>query len=509
MHKVIKTGVKGRDQLIAGANFVADAVKATLGPFGISYAMEKGNKITRDGVTVSKDISGGIKDEMQRRGAIIFHEAASKTNDEAGDGTTTAETLAQAILKEALRYLPTDKALTAKKTPADIISILDRECKEVTEKLKAMAVPVNTEEELIASALVSVKDPDLAKLIGSAQWQLGKAGILIAEETAERLSSFEPVKGVRIDNGFGTSIAINNQEKQSLEVNDCQVILTNHTLQHLGPLQDVLNQILRSGKKNVIIVARAFADGAIKDCQENVKQGFNVFPINAPYTNQTEVMKDLEAVLGGKFINSEDTSLEDVQLSDVGYAERIVAKRYTAIITGKNDDKAQVRVEKRIEELKAEQKGALSDFLKRGLEERISQLTTGFGIIKIGDVSETARKAKKDNVDDAVNAVRAAFQEGVVPGAGQAFKTISEGLSSDYILKKPLLSIYEQIMSTAPTDFVIEQWVRDPLKVLRIALEKACSVAGTFASIGGGVVSANPQVKYMQEASQLDEEGVE
>ncbi len=504
MNKIVQVGVEARNNLIKGANYLADAVKSTLGPYGANAAMEKGNRITNDGVTIAREI--WLKDEIENRGICILREAAIKTNDEAGDGTTTAITLAQAILKEAVNRLPSGKNIIGGATPAEIIRTIEKERKEVTEKLQAMAVKIDSKEQLIESALVSVENKELADLIGTAQWELGENGMLIAEESAERECSVEKVYGVRIDNGFGTSVAINNVEKQALEVNEVRTILTNHTVTNLNPLVSILEQLQKIGVNKVAIIARAFTEQAIRDCMENTKRGYNIFPINAPYTDQNEVMKDLAVVLGGTYINTETRELDSLQLSDVGYAERIVAKRYSAVLTGKNDEKAKERVEKRTTEINQAIKGSMSDFEKRQLRERLAQLSSGFAIVKVGATSEVERKYKKDKCDDAVNAVRAALQEGVVKGAGVAFKEISESLPDTYILKKPLLAIYEQIMSTAPSGFMIEDWVRDPVKVLRIALEKACSVSGTFATTLIAIASENPKPKYMQEVDKQDEE---
>jgi len=503
MNKIVQVGVVARDNLIEGANFLSDAIRSTLGPYGANCAMEKGNRITNDGVTIAREI--WMKDEIKNRGVSILREAAIKTNDEAGDGTTSAITLAQAILKEAVNRLPKGKGVIGGVTGSELVRIIEKERKEIVEKLEKMAIKIETKEELVKSALVSVENEELAKLIGEAQWDLGKDGILIAEETAERECSVEKVFGVRIDNGFGTSVAINNVEKQSLEVNDVRTIITNHTIQNLKPLEDILTQLNRMGINKVVIIARAFTEDAIRTCMENTKKGFAIFPINAPYTDQNEVMRDLASVLGGTYINTETRELDSLQLTDVGIAERIVAKRYSAIITGKNDEKAKERVEKRVEEIRHAIKGSLSEFEKKQLNSRLAQLVSGFAIVKVGATSEVERTYKKDKCDDAVNAVRAALQEGVVAGAGLAFKEISESLPDTYILKKPLLSIYEQIMSTAPSDFKIEPWVRDPVKVLRIALEKACSVSGTFATTLIAIASERPKAKYVQNVSDEDD----
>jgi len=502
--KIVKVGTKARDSLIKGADFLADAVKSTLGIFGANCIMEKGNRITNDGVTIASEI--WLPDEIQNRGVVVLREAAKKTNTEVGDGTTSAIVLSQAILKEAIKYLPGGRAIVGVKTPIELIRQIEKEKEEVIEKLNTMATPITSESQLIASAKVAVEDEVLGDLIGKAQWELGQDGVLIAEATNDRVSSFERVSGIRIDNGFGTSIAINNQEKQSLEVDDVLVIMTNHTLHNLKPLENIMNSLVKSGVRKVAIVARAFGEEAIKVCMENMKNGFNIFPINAPYEDQNEVMKDMASVLGGRYINYEDADLESLQRSDLGLAERIVAKRYTAVFTGKSNEESNKRVKDRVVELNKMYKTEPSDFIKRNIKRRIAQLESGFGIIKVGATSEVERSYKLDKAEDAVNAVRVALQEGTVKGAGLAFKDISDSLPDTYILKRPLLSIYEQIMSTAPEGFVIQDDVRDPVKVLRVALNNACSVAGTFATATIAIASERPKPRLMEEVKTQDDE---
>jgi chaperonin GroEL len=492
--KVIQKGVEARVSVLKGANFLADAVKSTLGPWGANCIMEKGNRVTNDGVSISEEIKSGIENELERRGAITLHESAKKTNDEVGDGTTTAITLAQSILKEAIRFLPNEKSIAGKKTPIEVINQIEKERKEIVEKLTLMATPIETEEQLINSATVAVEDEELGKLIGKAQWELGKEGRLIVQDTTDKFSSVEKINGIRIDNGFGTSLVQNKPEKEALEADKVQVILTNFTFRDFQGLAHILDQLNKQGKKEVVIIGRAFTEEAIKLCMENHKNGFNLYPINAPYVNQIEVMKDLESVLGGRFLNVESDSIEDIMISDIGFADKIVAKRFYAIFTGSKNEIAAKNIETRLKVLELDLKGAPNEFLKRQILERIAQLKNGFALVKVGSLSETEAKYKLDKAEDAVNAVRAAFQEGTVKGGGLAFKEISDSLSDDYILKRPLLSIYEQIMSTAPSDFKIPDTVRDPLKVLRVALQNACSVASTFASVGIAIATKNPHV---------------
>lgn len=491
--KISLKGLSAKERAISGANYLADCVKSSLGPFGKVALLEKGNKFTNDGKTISAAVaeSGGPLDEFQRRGAIKFHEACDKANNEVEDGSTTTTTLAQAVMNEVDKITGSSKTVSAIKTPTDIRVQLEKESQEIIEKLKETSVQIETEDQLINSAIVSTGDKMLGELIGKAQWKLGKDGVLIAEDTIERFCSVEFVDGVRIDNGFGTSIAINNAAKQALDINDIPVIITNHTFSEgegLDRLNAILKQLYGSGTRDLIIIGRAFSNGAILRAQAEAKGGFHIYPVNAPYTDQNEVMKDMEAVLGGRYINTEESNIEDIQMSDVGFAKKVLAKRFTAIFTGVSDERAKERIEKRVEVLKEKLTGEISDFERRNLNSRVSQLTVGYGIIKVGAVSETEKMRLLDKAEDAVGAVRAAYQEGTVKGGGLAFKEIADQLPDTYLLKKPIKSIYEEIMSNAPAGFVIEEWVRDPLKVLRVALTVACSVAYQFANIGVMVV---------------------
>lgn len=484
--KVILIGVEARNALVKGAEFVARATVSSLGPFGANFAIEKNNEITNDGVTIAKEIaSGGIHDESEARGARMIVEASSKTDEVAGDGTTTAMALAIAIVKECIKYLPKDDVGAGKKKPSEIIAQVDRECKDVIEKLQLLAEPITTEDQLINSAIVSMGDKELGTIIGKAQFALGKDGYLIAEDTNEKYSFVERVMGIKVDNGFVTSLAINNQEKQSLELNNVRILLTNYTFMDMSAINEARKALAMAGVKELVVVGRGFSEKAIQECMQITQNGYPLYPINAPYTDQNEIMKDLVAIFGGRYINIEDSEIAVTSDKDFGFATKIVAKRFETVFSGKDDVDARMRVSARIWELEAKKKGSESDFEKKNLEIRISQLTNGFSIIKVGATSQLRQKFLKRKADDAVNAVRAAYREGVVPGAGVAFAIIASKLPDESILKEPLLAINKQIKFSAPSDFVIEDWVKDPVFVLRTALEHACGVATTLATAGG------------------------
>ena len=481
-HKSI-IGIEARDKVIAGANYVADAVKSTLGPFGLNTLTEKRNTITNDGFTTSREICTTLPCEFERRGAILMHEAASKTNDQVGDATSTSMVLAQAILKEAVRYLPQVGSFGAKKTPAELVKTLKEEKAIVLEKLSDMVTPITSREELIRSALVSVEDEELAEMIGGMQWDLGEYGYILCEESPDRNTTIERVQGVRIDNGFGTSVMINNPEKGTLEVTDARIILTNYTFSGgLQPVAHLIDQLVSQGHRKIVIMARAFSSDVIRLCVENIQKGVEIYPINAPYEHQGEVFKDIQSVVGGTYVDQESGRLEDMTLDDVGYVERLVARRYDAIIMGTQNP--ETRVGRLIEELQGEP----SVFYQKNLQKRISQLTNGFAVLKVGSETDVDRKRRKDKCDDVVNAVRLALQGGTIRGGGLALKQISEMLPESCILKRPLNAIHSQIINSAPEGFVIEDWVRDPYLVIKASLENAVSVASNLATVNAVVV---------------------
>lgn len=482
-----------------GAQKLAEAVGSTLGPYGQNFALDGSGSVTNDGVTVAREFQ--LPDELENRGVSLLREAATKTVEEVGDGTSTAITLGYAIYDMASRKL--SKENTIGMTPAEVVHRINYEKDIVIGKLQTMATPIKTKEELVKSAIVCTEDEELGNLIGEMQWDLGPNGYLIAEETADRKCSAERVSGIRIDNGYGTSLLINNQQRQVCEVGDVHILLTSITIREqtdFKPILEIVKKLHDSGVTKLVVVARAWTDAAIQFCLQNTvgweqsggQQGFRIYPFSAPYVDMQEKFKDMQSLLGGTFFDSESHDLKDITLSDLGFAVKVVGRRWDAIFTGKDDDAAKTRIEKRVQDLQERHDGEKSDFSKKELLGRIAQLQNGFGIIKVGSPSDTERKRLFDKAEDAVWAVRAALQEGTVAGAGLAFKEISEGLPDDFIIKRPLLAPYNQITSSAPKDFKIEPWVRDPVKVLRVALEKACAAASSFSTAGGVITEKFP-----------------
>lgn len=501
--KVVLVGTAAREKLLKGANFGADAVKSTLGPYGQNAVsgLQGQIKITNDGKTIAHEIQ--LEDEIENLGWRVLKEAALKVDEEVGDGTTTAITLAQSTLTEGNKYLKKEGSFVGKMSAVALSKKIGEETKEVIEKLALMATPVTTRDQLIEVARVSVEDVTLAELIGGTQWDLGKDGTIVPEESNNTTDSVEPIRGVRIDNGFGTSLILNNLAKGTFEVKNTRIILTNYEINGenpLKPLQKVLTELAEAGIQEVVIVARAFSPLAIQQCMESYKSGFHISPMNAPYTDQGQVMRDLEAVTGARYIDQEQSTLESLELKDAGFAEHITASHFSAVITGKrNDQVLEARIATRIEELEKSLQASESPFEKRNISARLSQLKNGFALLKVGANSVAERKYKFDKVQDAVNATKLSLQEGTVPGGGQALKTISEDLPDDYILKPVLLAPYKQIMKNAGGTIEIPEWVRDPVKVVKVALIKATSVAAQLSTVEIGIEWKNVKPKEEEE----------
>lgn len=513
--KVVVVGAKAKEQVLAGANAVADAVKLTYGPYGGNFASGvRGGPIhiSNDGVSLAKEMVGSSPDEIHEIGLRAVVEAATKTNDMAGDGTTAAVILTQAIL--GVFKLDADIVRKFEDSPIVIRRKIEGEAIMVVNALADMAEKVDTQDKLIEVAKVSVEDEALAELIGGAQWQVGKFGTVLAEEHNAPGDEVEYIHGIRFDNGFTTSRIITNQEKQALELSDVHVIVTNHvfnTAKTITDLKPLFDQLVAQGTKGVVLIGRAFDDTAIGVCVKNIQNGFPLFPINAPYTDQDEVMEDLAAAVGGNYVKAGDRKIYNIVMGDVGFATKVFAKRFEAVIAGKPvgaDPVIDAAVDKRVVEIEEKLKGQVTPFEQRMLEARLSQMKGGTAVIKVGAQTEQERKYKKDKVDDAVNAVKAAIQEGVVPGGGMALKTIAGTLPEGSLLAEALTAPWRQIMTNAGQEFEIEAWVKDPLKVVRTGFQKAVSIACSLATTEVAINFEREKPMWVKQAedAQVDDE---
>jgi len=522
MSNKYKGGTKGRDAYFKGADIVAQQVIDSIGPYGLNLATEKGKKTTNDGKLISQSVAGALKDEYERQGALIQHEACDRTNDEVADATSTTIALTKGIRDELKGYLPSETRFVGTKSVAELSKQLDKEYQDVISKLEAMVTPITTKEELIKSAMVAVEDEALAKLIGETQWELGQDGRLMPEEVNETECSVEKIDGILTDNGYATALLINNPQDQSLTLENGYIFLTNYQIreEHLGftydekekklvptsnsseaPLKKLIEKATVAGINNLVIMCQAFTNNAL-DLLAGISNNtpFKVYGINAPYVNQAQMLLDIESVVGGKALLQNKDTLDNIKLSDLGKYSKMKMRVMGGVIAGIPEN--QERKEKRIQELQKELEGEQSFFAKKQLEERIAALNSKLAFLKIGSYVKSERERLKDKADDAVVSVRMAWKHGTVPGAGVAFHEIAKTLPDDALLKNALSVVYNQIKKTAPEGFVIEEWVRDPFITLKTALKNAIECAKSMARIYGAVVSKDimPQdQKYVNE----------
>ena len=501
-------GVKARDAYFKGADTVAQAVIDSIGPFGLNLATEKGKKTTNDGKLISQSISVALQDEFERQGALMQHEACDRTNDEVADATSTTIALTTGIRKELKdKYLVTEKRFVAVKSPATLAQQIDKEYDYVIGELEKQVTPITTKEQLIKSALVSVEDEKLATLIGETQWELGETGRLLPEEVNETECSIEKIDGILLDNGFASSLNINNPKDQSLTLENGYIFLTNHQVreEHIadenGAIRKLIVSMTQFGMNNLVIMSQAFTDKAL-ELLSNITNNtpFKVYGVNAPYVNQGQMLLDIESVVGGRAILQDNGSIEDVKVENLGSFSKMKMRIMGGVIAGNeaNKDKKEARVAKLKEELEGEQ----SFFAKRQLEARIAALDGKLAFLKIGAYVKSDRERLKDKADDAVVSVRMAWKGGTVKGAGQAFHEIAEKMDENAILKKALSTVYFQIKKTAPEGFVVEEWVRDPFLTLKTALKNACECAKSMARIHGSVVTKDLKPKDQEYANE-------
>ena len=489
------TGIIARELAFKGADAVADAVSNSMGPSGMNLLLEKGNTTTNDGMKISQHLADSTENEFERRGALYQHAGSVKVEQLVKDSTSAYFSLSRGIRKALLPYLPSSSVPIALKPVSELRKQLKNEFEVVCEKLKEQVKPVKSREELIKSALVSVEDEEMAEMIGGTQWDLVQKtgdGIIKPQETAEYESAIEQTSGIHMDNGFATALLINNPEKESLEINDTHILLTNYTIDSLTPLTPLLIDLKRQNKVVLSIFARAFTQQAMKEISEWGMKGMFIAPINAPYTNQSQVFLDLGAVTGATYITDETKGLELINTKDIGFSKRLSCGRNESFISGAGDKDEEERVKLRVETLEKDLKASNSEFYKDTIRERIAGLKGAYAILKVGSKTPEDRKRKYDKCEDAVGAVRNALKSGTVKGAGIAFKEVADDLPNDFILKEPLYSINRQIMNSMPEGYEVPEWCRDPYISLITALEIAIENSLNLSNVMAQDVSPNP-----------------
>ncbi len=515
MAKQIIFDDKARASLKRGVDQLANAVKVTLGPKGRNVVIDRGFGspiITKDGVTVAKEIE--LEDKFENIGAALVKEVASKTNDLAGDGTTTATVLAQAIINEGL------KLVAAGINPIEIRHGIEKEVSEVVNKLKKMSKQISTKEEIAQVASISANDPEIGKIIAEAMDSVGNEGVITVEEGQSFGVEKEVVEGMQFDKGYVSHYMVTNTETMKAEMEDPYILITDRKVSAVQDILPLLEKVLQTGKKELVVIAEDIDGEALTTFVVNKLRGvFSVVGIKAPGfgDRRKAMLEDIAALTGGRVISEEvGLKLDSADLSDLGQARRvIVSKDNTTIVEGKGD---QAKIKSRIDQIKKEKEVADSDFDRDKLQERLAKMAGGVAVIKVGAATEVEMKEKKDRIEDALNATRAATLEGVVPGGGLALALASEAFElgdnsnsgvGRQIVAGAILEPIKQIAANAGQDgsFILYNIIEknknsksaigynaangkfedmtaagiiDPTKVVRCALEHAASAAVMF-----------------------------
>jgi chaperonin GroEL len=513
MAKQILFSEQARHKAKRGVDILCDAVKVTLGPKGRNVVLDKGYGspvITKDGVTVAKEIE--LEDKFENTGAELVKEVASKTNDVAGDGTTTATILAQSIIHEGL------KNVTAGSNPLLLKKGIEKGVKAITEALKKISKTVSSHEEIEQVASISANDNEIGKVIADAMKSVGKDGVITVEESQGFGIQKEVVEGMQFDKGYVSAYMVTNPDRMEAEYEDSYILITDKKLSSIQELLPLLEKIAQTGKKELVIIADEVEGEALATLVVNKIRGtFNSLAVKAPGfgDRRKEMLQDIAILTGGKVV-SEDVGLklENANLEVLGQARKVKAtKENTTIIEGKGNEK---EIKARIGQIKKEIENNDSDFDKEKLQERLAKLSGGVAVIKVGAATEVEMKEKKHRVEDALAATKAAGEEGIVVGGGVAFiralKSL-ENVSTDNleekvgldILRRALEAPIRQLAENAGKDgSVVVEAVKksegnfgynvltnkyedlvlagivDPTKVARSALENAASVASLF-----------------------------
>lgn len=414
-----------RSALKRGVDTVANAVKVTIGPKGRNVALDRswgGPQITNDGVSIAKEIT--LPDKFENMGAAIVKEVATKTNDKAGDGTTTAVVLAQAIIHEGLKR--TSLGANAMMVRRGI----EAAAKDAVEELKKMAKPVKGKEDVRQVATISAESEELGKTIGDIVEKVGKDGVVTVEESQSIGIESDFVEGMEFDKGFVSAYMITNPDRMEAEVKDAPILITDKKISGIKEILPVLEKVAQQGKKELVIIADDVDGEALTTFIVNKLKGvFNVLAVKAPGygDRKKEMLQDIASTVGGQVI-SEDLGikLENAELNMLGRAARIVASKDSTTIVGGKGKKADI--ENRVAALKVQRENTDSKYDKEKLDERIAKLTGGVAVLRVGAATETEMKYLKDKIEDAVNATKAAMDEGVVPGGGATLAKVGEKL---------------------------------------------------------------------------------
>ncbi len=427
MAKLINYDEEARTAMKRGMDALADAVKTTLGPKGRNVAIDKkygAPTVTHDGVTVARDIE--LEDPFENMGAQLLKEAATKTEDVAGDGTTTATVLAQAIVNEGL------KNVASGANPMQMKIGIDKAAEAVSNAIKAAAQPVKGRDEIAQVATVSAADPEIGNLIADVMDKVGKDGVITVEESKSMAFETEYVEGMQFDRGYVSAYFVTDTNRMEAILEDPFVLITDKKISAIADLLPTLEKMLQSGKKDVLMIAEDVDGEALSTLVVNKLRGVvNVVAVKAPGfgDRRKEMLRDIAILSGGTVISEEvGRKLDSVQLEDLGRARRVVVtKDNTTLIEGHGSES---EIQGRIKQIKAQIEETTSDYDKEKLQERMAKLSGGVAIIKVGAGTETELKEKKHRVEDALSATRSAVEEGIVPGGGVSLINAQSALDS-------------------------------------------------------------------------------
>jgi len=510
--KDVKFNTDARDRMLRGVNILADAVKVTLGPKGRNVVLDKSfgaPRITKDGVSVAKEIE--LEDKFENMGAQMVKEVASRTNDEAGDGTTTATILAQAIVKEGM------KAVAAGMNPMDLKRGIDMATSKVVEAIKASARDVKDSDEVAQVGTISANgEAEIGRQIADAMQKVGNEGVITVEENKGLETETVVVEGMQFDRGYLSPYFVTNPDKMTAELEDCMILLHEKKLSSLQPMVPLLESVIQSQKPLLIIAEDVEGEALATLVVNKLRGGLKIAAVKAPgFGDRRKAMLQDIAILTGGQVISEDLGmkLEGVTMDMLGTAKKIqITKDETTIVDGAGD---KAEIEARVSQIRTQIEETTSDYDREKLQERVAKLAGGVAVIRVGGMTEVEVKERKDRVDDALNATRAAVQEGVIVGGGVALvqggKALEglEGVNADQnagiaIIRRAIEAPLRQIAENAGVDGAVvagkvressdaafgfnaqtEEYgdmfsfgVIDPAKVTRTALEDAASVAG-------------------------------
>ena len=425
MAKQIIFNEKARGALKRGVDKLADAVKITLGPKGRAVVLAKSYGspiITHDGVTIAKEIE--LEDKIENVGAELVKEVASKTNDLAGDGTTTATLLAQVLINEGL------KNVTSGVDPVGMYRGMHRAYESVLKSLKSISKVIVNKEEIANVATISARDTEIGQLISQVIETVGKDGVVTVEESKTLGLSKELVDGMQFDRGYISAYMVSNQERMEAVLEDPKILVTDQKISSISSLLPLLEKIVQGGKRDLVIIADDVDGEALATLVVNKLRGvFNVLAIKAPGfgDRRKEMLQDIATITGAEFISEEvGKKLDGVDVASLGGAHRVVATKDNTTIVGGKGDKAEIG--KRVLQIKSQMSKADSDFDKEKLQERLGKLSGGVAVIKVGAATEVEQKEKQHRIEDAVSATKAAIEEGIVPGGGVAFVRAAESI---------------------------------------------------------------------------------